>query len=216
MRAWGVPWEITHIPNCFFMNIHKTKYLLCSWRMSWSEFSKALIWENFPETTDNYIWGKAHVPLQDNLLNALLAAETKIIFVMCDPRDASTHIINHQNGTHFHPDDYPPHIAENPHSVEFLNENTKIIINLLDFYSKHFNGKMVVLKYEDAVNNQPVFLKRVSDFLQIKPFGVNLLEKYSAPIYKGIGVYKTTFNDTIVNQHIQEYESHYRRWGYLK
>jgi len=204
----------------FWKPIELTKYLIVSWRMSGSEFSKEVIAENFPQCQNYRSWGKSHGYLPDDILRTLKNIRTKIFFIICDPRDAITHILNHDNGAHYHPDDYPDHINQNRNELIFLDENLKIIINLLEYYQSNFGKNLIVLRYEDAVNNQEYFLKQVGQFLYTEPLYVNDKEKYNNPIYKKIGVYPPTFNNNVIkrcyeNSLYAKKKEFFKKWGYL-
>jgi hypothetical protein len=193
--------------------IHETKYLLVSWRMSGSEFVKELIRENFPECINRDHWGKTHIPLPDEMLYIMKSINVKVFFIICDPRDSSTHINYHENGIHKNCGDYTQYAYHNPKSLEFLNENIEITIKLINFYKTHFNN-FIVLKYEDAIYNQQFLLKKVSDFLKLKPLNIDDNRKYKSIIYKHVGVFDKYFDIKILNDHYNKYEFFYRKHGY--
>lgn len=214
MGKLDLGWDIIESPDYWFMNnIYDTKYLLVSWRMSGSEFSKEFIWENFP-STKNVNWGKTHIILPNKIVNILKSQKTKVFFIFCDPRDAATHILKHDEGMHYYKKDFSEEANKNTHSNVFLRENVMIIEGLMDFYSKNFKENLIMLKYEDALYNKPHFLKQVSDFLNMDALNVNGNEKYKSKIYKKTHVFQHEFNPTILNLHYRTNIDFYKKWGY--
>lgn len=210
LESWKINWDIESDWMYLFTPIENTQFLLTSWRMSGSEFIREVIRENFKSTYDIKKWGKSHAPLPSKYHGIFRRNNLKIIFAIADPRDVAAHIKFHENGAHLHRGDFT-----NPDDeILLLEENIMKINNLLNFYSKMFARNMIVLRYEDAVNNRNLFLNQVSKFINDRPSKKDSQDKYNSPIYKPIGVYREHFSDNAINYHTQSHINFYRNWGY--
>ena len=196
------------------------KYMVVSWRMSGSEFSKEVIGENFQQCQYYKNWGKSHTQLPNEILGKLKYNGVKIFFIICDPRDAVTHIINHDGDIHYHPDDFSEYANKYINELVFLDENIQIIIDLLKYFQTNFGNNLIVLRYEDAINNRKKFLKQVGSFLNTEPFYVDDDEKYHSPICKKISVYPQKFNNEYIlnvykSKKYEEKLNFLKKWGYV-
>lgn len=210
IESWKLNWDIESEWMYLFTPVENTEYLLTSWRMSGSEYIRESIRENFKSTYDIKKWGKAHASLPHKYQNIFKRNNLKIIFCIADPRDVAAHIIFHEDGSHLHRGDF-----SNPEDeMLFLEENFMKINSLINFYSKMFGQNMIILKYEDAVNNRNVFLNHVSKFLGEKPLRKDDNKKRESPIYKPIGIYHNHFSKKLINHHTQNHINFYRNWGY--
>ena len=191
------------------------KYLLVSWRMSGSEFSKELIRENFPELTPNEHWAKTHIVLNADIVAALKKeADTKVFVIITDPREVAMNIGFYENGLHLADFDYQLDSKQNVNTSEFLNQVAQKQIDLIRFYKKHFGNSCIVLRYEDAVFNQRIFLEQVSKFTKLKPLGVDNARKYKRSIHKNVGDFHNFFSHGPLTRHYLGYKKFYKEYKY--
>jgi hypothetical protein len=209
--CWELNWDVYEQDFWLFKPIEKTEFLLVSWRMSGSEFIRELIRENFPSTNNIRKWGKSHTILPNNYKRIFKKTQTKIIFTIADPRDVAAHIKTYENGIHFHTGD---NFTDIENETLFLYENLKKIANLLSYYYNTFKDNIIILKYEDAINDRNKFLRRVSNFLKEKPLNVDNKQKYDSPIHKPIGIYHKHFKVNSINFHTKQNEIFYKKWKY--
>lgn len=194
------------------------KYLLVSWRMSGSEFSKELIRENFPELALNEHWAKAHIALDREILELLKKeANTKVYVIITDPREVAMNIGFFENGLHFSNFDYKPANSKNfTYSSEFLNQVAQKQIDLIRYYKEEFADDCIVLRYEDAVFNQTKFLKQVCDFTGYTSLNVDDARKYKWSIHKNVGDFHNFFSQGNLTRHYLGYKKFYKEYNYPK
>ena len=191
------------------------KYLLVSWRMSGSEFSKELIRENFPELALNENWAKTHIVLDADIVNTLKKeAKTKVFVIITDPREVAMNIGFYENGLHLSEFDYKLDTSKNLNTSEFLNQVAQKQIDLIRFYKKEFKDDCIVLRYEDAVFNQSEFLKQVSDFTGLTPLYVDDARKYKWSIHKNVGDFHNFFTHGPLTRHYLGYKKFYKEYNY--
>jgi hypothetical protein len=191
------------------------KYLLVSWRMSGSEFSKEFIRENFPELALNENWAKAHIVLDADTVSTLKKeAKTRVFVVITDPREVAMNIGFYENGLHISEYDYKLDTHKNINTSEFLNQVAQKQIDLIRFYKKEFGDDCIVLRYEDAVFNQTKFLKQVSDFTGLTPLYVDDARKYKWSIHKNVGDFHNFFTRTALTRHYLGYKKFYKEYNY--
>lgn len=191
------------------------KYLLVSWRMSGSEFSKELIRENFPELALNEHWAKAHIAIGKEVLELLKKeANTKVFVIITDPREVAMNIGFYENGLHLSEFDYKLGKSKNLNTSEFLNQVAQKQIDLIRYYKKEFADDCIVLRYEDAVFNQKIFLEQVSKFTKLKPLGVDNARKYKRSIHKNVGDFHNFFSHGPLTRHYLGYKKFYKEYKY--
>lgn len=194
--------------------IESNKFLLVSWRMTGSEFCKELIRENYPETANINHWAKSHIIIGKKVTQQLIEnADTKVFVIISDPRDAASNLIKYDNGLHLHNHDYPSGVY-NLNSTQFLNEVADKQIELINHYTKTFGDNCIVLRYEDAFQNQDKFHNQVSKFIGYEPLGIDDVRKYKWSIYKNVGMFRYHFDDDVLLQHYNEYKWFYDKWQY--
>ena len=99
------------------------KFLLVSWRMGGSEFTKELIRENFPETININHWAKSHIILNNDISEKLVELGTKVFVVISDPREVALNLVYFDRGMHIGTYDYEMWRYNNiTNSKEFFNE----------------------------------------------------------------------------------------------
>lgn len=215
--CWEMHWYEVITTKCWFYEVEKTDFFLAGWRLSGTEFIRESIRENFPSTSEITKWGKSHCVLPEKYYEPLLKRQTKVIFCLADPRDVATHILTWRQGQHIHTqDEWEFHSHDPSNNVRFLNDNLRKITEMLEFFSGTFGENMLTLRYEDAVNDRPHFLRQVSDFLGEDPLNVDNEEKYlpEVSIYKPIGIYSSKFSPKDVDEHLRENIGFYRKWKY--
>lgn len=191
------------------------KYLLVSWRMSGSEFSKELIRENFPELALNEHWAKSHIILDADIVNTLKKeAKTKVFVIITDPREVAMNIGFYENGVHLTEFDYNLDTNKNLNTSEFLNQVAQKQIDLINFYQKEFGNDCVVLRYEDAAFDQKTFLNKVSKFVNLEPLGVDNARKYKRSIHKNVGHFHHFFTHGPLTRHYLGYKKFYEKFNY--
>ena len=207
-------WAYQNIHAWIGEPIESNKYLLVSWRMAGSEFCKELIRENYPETTSINHWAKSHIIIGKKVTQQLIdKADTKVFVIISDPREVASNLISFDNGFHLHSHDYT-HGTFNLDSVEFLNEVADKQIELITHYTKTFGDNCIVLRYEDAFQNQDKFHNEVSKFIEYEPLGIDDVRKYKWSIYKNVGNFNHHFSDDVLIKHYNEYKSFYDKWEY--
>jgi len=210
----GAPWNAwIHEP------IESNKFLLVSWRMAGSEFSKELIRENYSITTPTNKWSKSHITLNDDITHILIdKADTKVFVIITDPREVALNLVYFDNGLHLHASDYKTdnYIINSTNTTQFFNEVADKQIELVNHYKKVFGDKCIVLRYEDAVYYQTEFLTKVSKFLGLSSKGTNGVEKYKSSIYKNVGDFNQFFDKDVLDKHYNEYIEFYTEWDYPK
>jgi len=220
--CWELDWHQVISTKCWFFdeNAKNTKFLLVGWRMSGTEFVRETIRENFPSTSNIRDWGKTHTPNIDKYLPTLLEQNTKVFLSIADPRDVAAHILDWRGGQHIHhnEDEWNFDIVDDPNHIRFLEANLNKMVELIEYIQKHFDPKNVlILRYEDAVNNRLNFLWKVADFLNENPLNVDNTEKYlpEVSIYKPIGS-QHRFRQDFLDIHTEKYYHLYKTWGYKK
>lgn len=190
------------------------KYLIASWRMTHSEYCKALIRENFPETVPKHHWAKTHIPLDDDILyNFIEPGFTKVFVIISDPREVAMNLIHFDNGIHLHQGDYKTDVSISASTAKFLNEIVKKQKELIEYFTDNFGEDCIVLKYEDAFHHRLNFLDQVSNFLNLKPLDVDDVEKYRNSMYKNVGNFRQFFDEKVLEAHYDACKGFYDDWG---
>ena len=191
------------------------KFLLVSWRMGGSEFTKELIRENFPETTNINHWAKSHIILNNDISEKLVELGTKVFVVISDPREVALNLVYFDRGMHIGTYDYEMWRYNNiTNSKEFFNEVADKQIDLINYYKRVFGDNCIVLRYEDALYYQTDFLNKVSNFLGTEPLGIDDVRKYKRSIYKNVGDFTRFFTEDVLTMHFHEYREFYKEWDY--
>lgn len=188
------------------------EYMLVSWRMSGSEMVKFLLTENFMDLRTT-VWGKAHLHLTSKVL-ANISKSVKVFFIVRDPRDVASDIINVDNGLHFRPHEFRSTQYEN--NLEYLNHNLEIISNLINWYKENFGDHCLFLRYEDFVNDNSITLSKASEFLNLEPENKDSTEKYNSIFFKKVDTRFDCFDQSIMDAHYAMNEGFYKKWDYKK
>ena len=194
--------------------LHKNKFLLVSWRMSGSEFTKSLILENFNSLTNTQQWGKSHSIIDSTTAEALKAAGTKIIVVITDPREVAANLLFFDNGLHYYSSDYKIPRERSINSVEFLNSVAKKQVELIKFFSSMFQENCIVVRYEDALFFQEKILSKLSKFFNLIPSNIDGVGKYRDSKYKNVGHFHNFFSKSVSEKHYKLYKTFYEKWDY--
>lgn len=195
--------------------IEANEYLLAGWRMVGSEMCKELIRENFPETANLDVWSKSHVPLEDTVLKTFINTDkTKVFLVISDPREVAVNLQHFDNALHLYSVDYDEDITGDLRTVLFLNSIADKQIELINAYKKQFGNNCIILKSEDALYNQDVFLNKVGKFLNLEPLGIDDSRKYKWSIHKNIGNFHMFFKEEVLREHYEQRKAFYDEWGY--
>lgn len=194
--------------------INNNKFLIVSWRMSGSEMTKAFIQENFKKTFGGHLWGKSHAVLDDNTVQKLIQAETKVVVAITDPREVAVNVLNFDNGFHNYDFDYPGIDNKNPDLKKLLSIIADKQIELINFYKFKFGDNCLVVRYEDVVYNQKKVLIKLSKFLNDVPLVVDGVNKYKSSMYKNCGNFYNFIPRETNTEHYNEYKQFYNEWGY--
>lgn len=188
------------------------EYILASWRMSGSEMVKFLLTENFMDLRTT-VWGKAHLHLTSKVLTNI-SKSVKVFFIVRDPRDVASDIINVDNGLHFRPHEFRSTQYEN--NLEYLNHNLEIISNLINWYKEKFGDHCLFLKYEDFQKDKNITLNEVSNFLGIEPENEDDPGKYNSVYNKEQNSRLKSFGQKILNEHYDMNLDFYKTWNYKR
>lgn len=195
--------------------IEKNKIVLASWRLCGSEFVKEVIRENFPEYCKSDIWCKAHGILPDDVKEEFIKNNTKIIFVLMDPRDAAANIEYYNNGQFFNEEEYEMEDESYSREKNLLDAVAEKQVELLNFYQHEFEENCIVVRYEDAVYDQKTLLSNLSNFFNLQSLKIDDPKKYKTCIYKRIGDFGLYYQESDLIEHIHNYEDFYIRHGYI-
>lgn len=194
--------------------LNDNHFLLVSWRMSGSEFTKSFIYENYNTIADDNVWGKAHAVLDIFTAEALINAGTKVIVVITDPREVAANLLFFDNGLHHYNLDYKTNKNKSTNSVDFLNEVASKQIQLINYYTNTFKDNCIVVRYEDTLFFQDGFHSKISKFLNLVPLNIDGASKYRNSMYKNVGHFKWFFPNSIIKKHYNKYKDFYEKWNY--